>query len=72
MALKPTSIRLPDEYLDLLDAWAEHLSKGRMRRAYRVDVLYLALKRLKPPVEPGETEAAVRAAYTKAFDGDQP
>ena len=67
-----TSFRFDERFVALLDAWAEHVSIGRYRPATRTEVVFSAVKRMKPPTEPGETQSKVRAAYNATFDYEPP
>lgn len=60
------SMRLPSSVVELLEAWAAHLSTKHGRPMYRADVVVDLLQRAKPTAS-STIPASVVDAYNKAF-----
>lgn len=59
------SVRLPSPIVDLLDAWAVHLTEREHRSQYRADVIVHFLERAKPSAQHHSSE--IIDAYERAF-----
>lgn len=66
-SLRPTSFRFDDEFLDLLDAWAEALGEGRYRQTHRADVIFHAIKTLDINKAPSGPTKRLVDAYAARF-----
>ena len=57
------SLRLPEAALEVVDAWAAHLSHIRSTPASRADAIEYLAGAVKPPQASGPTESAIRVAH---------
>lgn len=63
-----TTMRLSQEELDLLDAWAKYQhAMGRIPRASRTHIIQRLLEKIPPPKDDLPTAKAVREAYAALF-----
>jgi hypothetical protein len=66
MELKPTSFRFTEQALEVMDAWAAHLSAKKGRKVGRVDVVEALIARVPPPEDLTEEAAELRRVH-RAF-----
>ncbi|MBA3580616.1 MAG: hypothetical protein H0W42_11590 [Gemmatimonadaceae bacterium] len=69
MTTRPTSFRFDDDFLVLLDAWAEQLNTGRYRQTHRADVIFHAVKQMDPKKAAGGPSDRLTEAYATLFGG---
>jgi hypothetical protein len=66
-ARNPSSVRLSDAELELVNAWADYLAHQTGATVGTAAVFRAFLRRTKPPESQGPDQARIRRAYTAIY-----